>query len=554
MKAPLPGRKLKHRETRYRCFQLCLLLMAACVLPAKVASGAGLLMTLGVSDSHVAQNENFVLNLEVYAPPGEDLSEILIDGLTQFRLVGQNKSLVEVPSGKTVKWVLQYKLVGPQDGIFKLGPAVSIFDGRRYSSNTLFITVEKSGIPPAQEKPPPPPSEPQITSPEQIGNKIQLFMEPSKTKIYRTEGVPVTIRLLTQLPVESLRFRDDPDFPGFLKYDFPFTEKPKADKVTYHGAEYVTYQLEQFLIFPLQDGSAKIPSVTCELDVLVPAGTFGLGNNKMQIVRTTAPVELQVASVPPGALVGSFAMRNELIQDGSRSKIVRLIVEGEGLLSLFDFPSIAGSDYQADAVGSSATASLQGRKLLSKRTADFEITPTDNTTNIALRTIRVRQLDPVSGHLSTLTLPPIRLSFSPLSPSAKKTPAVPDTLDRLPLLLWMLLLASVLLSGSVLFRPRRKAGPPKLSSLLHRKKLELQVSKSSALQLYQQIVNRLPASNSAASLLVTLSQHLSPEEWKSTEKTFRTLEWVAFSPVKTASLTYQEMKEACVRVEKGWVP
>ena len=32
-------------------------------------------------------------------------------------------------------------------------------------------------------------------------------MEPSKTKIYRTEGVPVTIRLLTQLPVESLRFR-----------------------------------------------------------------------------------------------------------------------------------------------------------------------------------------------------------------------------------------------------------------------------------------------------------------------------------------------------------
>ncbi len=78
-------------------------------------------MTLGVSDSHVAQNENFVLNLEVYAPPGEDLSEILIDGMTQFRLVGQNKSLVEVPSGKTVKWALQYKLVGPQDGIFKLG-------------------------------------------------------------------------------------------------------------------------------------------------------------------------------------------------------------------------------------------------------------------------------------------------------------------------------------------------------------------------------------------------------------------------------------------------
>ena len=327
-------------------------------------------MTLGVSDSHVRQNENFVLNLEVYAPPGEDLSEILIDGMTQFRLVGQSKSLVEVPSGKTVKWVIQYKLIGTQEGVFKLGPAVSIFDGRRYSSNTLFITVEKSGIPPVQEKPPQP-SQPQISSPEEIGNKILLFMEPSKTKIYRTEGVPVTIRLLTQLPVESLRFRDDPDFPGFLKYDFPFTERPKAEKITYHGADYVTYQLEQFLIFPLQDGSAKIPSVTCELDVLVPAGAFGLGNNKMQTVRTTTPVDLDVMNIPAGALVGNFAMRNELIQDGSRSKIVRLIIEGEGLLSLFDFPKLTGAGYQADTVGSSATASLQGRKLLSKRTADF---------------------------------------------------------------------------------------------------------------------------------------------------------------------------------------
>ena len=239
-------------------------------------------------------------------------------------------------------------------------------------------------------------------------------------------------------------------------------------------------------------------------------------------------------------------MRNELIQDGSRSKIVRLIVEGEGLLSLFDFPSIAGSDYLADAVGSSATASLQGRKLLSKRTSDFEITPTDNTTNIALRTIRVWESDPSSGHLSTLTLPPIRLSFSPLSSSPKKPPAVPDTLDRLPLLLWMLLLVIRPFVGVGSFSSTAKGRtteaqfftPPEKAGATNFKELRF-----AAISADCESLARSP--NSAASLLVTLSQHLSPEEWKSTERTFRNLEWIAFSPVKTASLTYQEMKEAC---------
>ncbi len=459
---------------------------------------------------------------------------------------------MEVPSGKTVKWVLQYRLTGTQDGTFKLGPAVTIFNERRYSSNTLFITVEKSGAPQPEEVPVP--AEPEIKSAEDIGDKILLFTEPSKTKLYRTEGIPVTIRLLTMLPVESLRFRDEPDFPGFLKYDFPFTERPKAEKTTYRGTNYITYQLQQFLIFPLQEGSLKIPSVTCELDVLVPSGPLGLRDSQLQTIRATGSPQLQVLPVPDGAIVGSFVFKNELVQDEPQSKIVRLVLEGEGLLSLFDFLPLAGSNYKADLVSSAATASLRGRKLFSRRSVDFEITPTQNTINIVLQSIRIRQFDPADGRLSTLVLPPLPVEFSPALPAPKAPPPLPQLSDPLSLVLWILLAICTVVATLLLFRPRNKVGPPKLRSLLQRKKPELQISKSSALQLYQQVMNRMiPHAHSADSLLVILEQHLPQEDWKATESIFRNLEWTAFSPTNRALLTYRDLQEACRRIERGWI-
>lgn len=544
MKTLLRGKK---NNLKLSGITLCLFLLFC-----ESVFAAGLLMTLQVDSSHVLQNEDFTLTLEVYAPPGPDLPEILVDGMDQFRKNSQVKNLIQVPSGRTVKWILQYRLTPTQVGTFKLGPAVTNFDGRRYSSNTLFVTIEKSGLPPPQKITPP--AEPQIRSAEEVGDKILLFLEPVKTKPYRTEGVPVTIRLLTQLPVESLRFRDEPDFPGFLKYDFPFTEKPKAERIQFRGASYVTYQLQQFLIFPLKEGGLKIPSVTCELDVVVPSGPFDLGGAKLQVIRTTGPAEFQVLPTPDGAVVGNFVLSNQLVEDGTQSKIVRFTLEGEGLLSLFDFPTPEGPGYQAKPINFAANADLQGRILHSLRSVDLEVTPVRATTDIVLQTIRVRQWNAESKKLSTLTLPPLRLTFTPPQAVSKRFPPAPEIQDIAPAALWILTMLSTILMLFLTFRPKRKKGRPKLGWILHRKKPELQISKSSALQLYQQLMKQVSThSDSSESLLLILQKHLPEEDWRAAEPIFRALEWTAFSPTRNALVTYKEMKDACGRVEKNWI-
>src|SRR5262249_34568584 len=101
-----------------------------------------LLMTLSVDSATVNWQDEFVLKLEVYGPAGLPEPQVTIAGLDQFKLHSQRKNLLEVPNGKTVKWILTYNLTATQDGTFNLGPAITTIDGKRYSSNTLFITVQ----------------------------------------------------------------------------------------------------------------------------------------------------------------------------------------------------------------------------------------------------------------------------------------------------------------------------------------------------------------------------------------------------------------------------
>jgi hypothetical protein len=156
--------------------------------------------------------------------------------------------------------------------------------------------------------------------------------------------------------------------------------------------------------------------------------------------------------------------------------------------------------------------------------------------------------------LSVLTLPTLRLAFSAPVSTPKTPPALPNLSDPLPALLWFVILGSALWLFFVAFRPEKKKSKPKLSPLLQKKKPELQISKSSALQLYQQLLNKVSTpSDSTESLLTILEKHLPENDWKAAEPVFRALEWTAFSPTRAATVTYKEMKEACGRVEKRWI-
>lgn len=542
---------------------LAFFVTAVVIVAATNLSAQALLMTLSVESAQVEKDFEFILTLEIYAPASPNPPEVTIDGLTQFDIGSRRRNLQQVPGGRTVKWIFTYALTAHENGGFKLGPARAESGSRSYYSNTLFITVEGKGRPPKKEVIPPvelpkPIEPPKPITDEDIGEKILILMESSKTKAYRGEGLTVTFRLLSQFPVENLSYLVEPEFPGFLKYDFPFTSKPKAEKIRYRNVEYVGYELQRFLIFPLDSGLRTIPGVSCALKVRIPATVYSFADTRLDIRRDSNTIRFQVEPVDPSILVGHFSLRNEIVSDAPQIKVIRFILDGDGQLSTFDFPaiSIPGIGDVRPAT-TSTVAKLLRDKLKSRKTADYQVFYIDsNTTNIVLPEVSLRQLDPARKNLSWLRLPPLKLLFEPGGslPRAEISVPLPDTADRILPVVLMGCALPLVFSFLVALRPRRTHKFPLLRVLLRKKNPQLQISKNASLWVYRQIMQKIAAvDGQGGGLIETVKQHLPEEDWLHTERIFRKLEFNAFAKSSPMSLTYGELQEVCTRLEKRWL-
>ena len=229
--------------------------------------------------------------------------------------------------------------------------------------------------------------------------------------------------------MDSLRFADEAEFPGFLKYDYPYVSRPTADRIRYRGESYVAYELQRFLIFPLNDGIINLRPIDCELKVRVPSGKFAAADLILDARRSSNALQLRVKPLPQPALVGSFVLKNEIVSDGPRSKVIRIALEGDGLLSTFDVPPLQAVDGQVRSSSTSTTSTIRGQKLFSRKTAEFEVVPDGNTTNIVLQPVQIPQFDPDRSNLTVLKLPPMALTFSSTPRSQSHSRIISDALS-----------------------------------------------------------------------------------------------------------------------------
>lgn len=512
-----------------------------------------LLLTLQVESARIQWQEEFVLSLEVYGAPSAAPPPVTIDGLDQFQLRGQGQNLLQVPGGKTVKWILTYTLLATQDGTFKLGPAKASLGNRTFTSNTLFVTVEGT----ATEKKPKEETmvTPLVHSAKEVGDRVVLLLEADNSRPFRSEGFAVVLRLLSQLPVENLRFIDEAEFPGFLKYDFPYTDRPQAELVTYHGESYAAFDLQKFLIFPLREGESVLPPFRCDISLLVPSGSFAAAALKLDVQRASNRLSIRVRPLPaPADLVGSFTVRRELVADDPGTKTIRTIVEGEGLLSTFNFPGITAPGLEARTLNSSTESELSRKSLSSRKTSDVQLFPLDNTTDIVLPALQLLQFDPGSQETSVLSVPQLPLRFIPPPPPEPVRVPLPGGSARLVLWAWLLAgLTSAALVIRVL-RPGRRTTTPGFASLFRRKKPQLHIPKNAAKNLYHQISALVALRDSDGDCLTeTLKFHIPEDDWGRMEDVLMRLEWTAFSQTRGKALTYGELKDMLLHMERRWL-
>jgi hypothetical protein len=354
--------------------------------------------------------------------------------------------------------------------------------------------------------------------------------------------------------VENLRFKEEADFPGFLKYDFPFSSSPKAQWVQENNVKFASYELQKFLVFPMKNGTLHIPAVGCELRVRPPSGAYTAADLILNVDRASNSLSLNVLSPPPADLVGQFILRNEIVLDEPRSKVMRLSLEGYGQVTTFDFSPPASKTFSARLVNSSTSSKIEGERLRSKKTADYEILPVGSTISVAVNQTTVRQFDPAAERVSELRLPVLRLRFAPPGVPVLRPVPLPKLGDLRVFWVLFLFSFSVLLLPFAFFahsgpRPR----PPKLARLFHKTNPSLQISKAAAQKLYRQMALEITAKDARAlPILEILKRHVPESEWMPAARAMRRLEAIAFSPSRENAITYREMKSVCQKLERLW--
>jgi hypothetical protein len=297
--------------------------------------------------------------------------------------------------------------------------------------------------------------------------------------------------------------------------------------------------------------------VDCELKVRVPSGKFAAADLILDAKRSSNPLQVRVKALPKPALVGSFVLKNEIVSDGPRSKLIRVALEGDGLLSTFDIPPLQAAGGQIRASSTSTNSKIRGQKLFSRKTAEFEVVPEgNNIIDVVLQQLEITQFDPDRSNLTILKLPPMPLKFSPPAQTTKAKVIEAFPVATQPY--WIIPMIAAALSCIILlwkfYQPRTKPKPPQLVTVFRKKNPKLQLSRNAAHMLYQQISDRvLGKIEDGTSLMDVLHRHLPQEEWLNVERAFKKLEWSAYSPSRGPAITYGELKSVCQRLEKRWL-
>lgn len=258
-------------------------------------------------------------------------------------------------SSLSYSYVLQPK----GSGTFTIGPATIEVDGEEYKSNPVQVTIEQSS---ASQSP----STSQSQARQQNTNSslqdqldANLFMKlyVDKTTAYIGEQVIATYKIYNALNIVDNQVDELPTFNGFYSQDIEIPNGSQITTEVINGKRFTVATIKKVVLFPQQDGSVTIPSLSMNFVVRVQDNQrrrsiwdpfFGGYKDIRHHVRSnsqTIKVKPLPANRPSGfnGAVGSFEVdvsvdRKQVAVDDALTYTLR--ISGKGNLKLLQDPSV----------------------------------------------------------------------------------------------------------------------------------------------------------------------------------------------------------------------
>ncbi len=322
----------------------------------------------GSAKSTVSLGESFTLTYTLNSQ-GTDFRGPRLSG---FDVISgpftSTSSSIQSVNGRTtmsVRYSFQYILQANKEGTFDIPPATITIDRRTITSNSLTVKVTKNGSAQTGTSQGQPYQNTQQQGNIQTNpNDVMLKAYVSNSNPQQGEGITVTYKIYTKVPVSQIMFTKEPSFPGFWSQNLT-KEKEKLQQYNQviDGQQYIVADLRKYTLFPLKSGKLTIEplELECQAQIKRQSKTrtgdpfFDDFFNDSFFNTSYTPVEkslrasalvvnvrpLPATGVPEdfAGAVGSFNFHTEL--DRTRVKTneainLRCVVSGEGNLQLID--------------------------------------------------------------------------------------------------------------------------------------------------------------------------------------------------------------------------
>ena len=368
----------------------------------------------------VSVGETFVLTYSVNAQ-GVNFSGPKILGLNV--LSGPNTSTsssirsINGRTSMTITYTNSYLLQASRVGNFEIPAATVTVDGKSYRSNKVTIQVQTGATnsqSPGQANQPGKQQTPAQGGVQTNANDVFLKAYVSRTKPYQGEGIIVTYKLFTRVPIAQISINKLSSFQGFWSQNLlRDNERFPQYNQTIDGEQYVVAEIRKIALYPLKSGKLTIEPLEVECVAQIRRQTRqrtgdpffddffnnsffsssyatvekALKSNPLVINVKTLPLENKPASF--GGAVGSFTFRSDIDKTTLQTNepvTLKFVVSGKGNIQLIeklnvtfppDFevydPKIV-SDYKTTASGVSGMQSFE-YLIIPRKPGEFKIKP-----------------------------------------------------------------------------------------------------------------------------------------------------------------------------------
>ncbi len=281
-----------------------------------------------------------------------------------------NMSFINGQMSRSVKTTFTYRLIADVEGTFTVDPATCTADGKKISSKSFTIKVEKMSAAMQQHRQQQQQQQqqrqaydPWAQQPQQAsqidGNTLFARASVNKSNPYQGEQIIITYKIYTQIPISQFAIDKLPGNKGFWAEDLSVGQQIKQYEETYNDRRYQVAEIRRGALFAQESGNLTIEPLDLNVLAMVQRQRRRTGSiwdlfddpffNAQQAVErplSTNRLNIKVRPLPTAPQgfsggVGQFNVNGGLNLNkvkANEAVSYRITVSGTGNLMLIDAP------------------------------------------------------------------------------------------------------------------------------------------------------------------------------------------------------------------------